>query len=233
MGLLGTYHLNNRKLPLHIFGPKGLDEIITIQLKYSATVLKFPLIFHLTVPKGKIRILEIEDLEVYSFPLKHRIPCTGFSFEEKSPRIRLNKELIAQHHPDIKAIHTLQKGLDVKDEFDNVVFKASDFCEIKPPRKYTYCSDTSYDLSLVDYIKGADLLYHESTFMEAEKARAIQTRHSTTKQAAAVAEAAKVKRLLLGHYSGRYPDLNPLLDEARQIFKNSILSEEGLTYNIK
>lgn len=233
MGLINTYHLNNRKLPLHIYGPKGLDDIITIQLKYSASILNFPLIFHLTIPQGKIKLAEIRDLVIYSFPLQHRIPCTGFSFEEKNPRIHLNKEMMAKHLPEVAAIHILQKGRDVKDNSGNVLLKSSEFCEITPPRKYSYCSDTAFDLDLVPFIKGADLLYHESTFMEAEKKRAKLTKHSTAKEAALIAKAANVKNLLLGHYSSRYANLDLLLNEARETFEPSLLSEEGTTYTIK
>ncbi|SHN29727.1 ribonuclease Z [Cyclobacterium lianum] len=233
MGLIGTYHLNNRKNPLHVFGPRGLDEIITIQLKYSGTILKFPIVFHPTIPTEKDMLLELGDLEVWSFPLKHRIPCTGFSFQEKTGRVKLNKELIVKNKPGLEAIRTLLKGQDVRDMRGQVIFRADDYCEIKPPRKYAFCSDTVYDPELAEYVREADILYHEATFMEAEKERAKVTRHSTTREAASIALAAKAKNLLLGHYSVRYADLSPLLEEARATFPNSFLSEEGTTYHIK
>tara|TARA_R110001592_G_scaffold362545_1_gene676944 strand:- start:225784 stop:226698 length:915 start_codon:yes stop_codon:yes gene_type:complete len=233
MGLINTYNLNKRKLPLHIYGPKGLDDIITIQLKYSGSILNFPLLFHLTIPQGKIQLAEIRELAIYSFPLQHRIPCTGFSFEEKHARIHLNKEMIAKHQPAVADIHLLQKGQDVEDNDGNVLLKASEFCEKTPPRKYSYCSDTAFDLNLVPHIIGSDLLYHESTFMEAEKKRAKITKHSTSKEAALIAKAANVKKLLLGHYSSRYAKLDLLLNEARATFGPSLLSEEGVTYTIK
>ncbi|MDN3688466.1 ribonuclease Z [Cyclobacterium jeungdonense] len=232
MGLLGTYHLNNRKNPLHLYGPKGLDEIITVQLKYSGTLLKFPLVFHLVSVTEKTRLLDLEDLEIHAFPLKHRIPCTGFSFEEKTGRVKLRKELIRQQKPGLEAIRTLLKAKDVRDMTGKVIYKAADFCQIKAPRKYAFCSDTAFDPSLTRFIQGVDLLYHETTFMEAEKERAKQTRHSTTKEAAEIANLAAVKKLLLGHYSVRYSDLQPLLLEAREVFPNSFLSEEGSIYPI-
>ncbi|WP_375583608.1 ribonuclease Z [Cyclobacterium xiamenense] len=232
MGLIGTYHLNNRKEALHVYGPKGLDDIITVQLKYSGTLLKFPLVFHSVSVREKTRLLELDDLEVHAFPLQHRIPCTGFSFEEKNGRVRLRKEPIRQHQPDLEAIHTLLKAKDVRDRTGRVLYRASDFCQITPPRKYAFCSDTVYDPGIIPYIHGADLLYHESTFMEAEKDRAKQTKHSTGKEAAEIAKEAAVKRLLLGHYSVRYSNLQPLLEEAREVFPNSFLSEEGSIYRI-
>ena len=233
MGLINIYSLNNRKLPLHLYGPKGLDEIITIQLKYAATTLNFPLIFHPTIPQGKIKLVEIRDLTVYSFPLEHRLPCTGFSFEEKKPRVHLNKEMMIKHRPEIEAIHTLQSGQDVIDKTGNVLYKAADFCDSKPPRKYSYCSDTAFNLDLIPHIKGSDFVYHESTFMEAEKKRAKVTKHSTAKEAAFIAKEAGAQRLLLGHYSSRYSKLDSLLKEAQEIFEASTLSEEGVTYPIK
>jgi ribonuclease Z len=232
MGLIGTYHLNNRKQALHVYGPKGLDEIITVQLKYSGTLLKFPLIFHTVSVVEKTQLLELDDLEVYAFPLQHRIPCTGFSFEEKNGRVKLRKELVRQQKPGLEAIRTLLKAKDVRDMTGRVLYRAADFCQLTPPRKYAFCSDTVYDPGIVPYIRGVDILYHESTFMEAEKDRAKQTRHSTSREAAEIARAASVKRLLLGHYSVRYNDLQPLLAEAQAVFPNSLLSEEGTTYPI-
>ncbi|WP_317192355.1 ribonuclease Z [Cyclobacterium marinum] len=233
MGLINTYSLNNRKLPLHLYGPKGLDEIITIQLKYSASTLNFPLIFHPTVPQGKNKLVEIRDLTIYSFPLEHRIPCTGFSFEEKKQRVHLNKEMMAKFRPEVEEIHTLQAGKDVMDKTGNVLYKADDFCEVSSPRKYSYCSDTVFNLDLIPHIKGSDFLYHESTFMEDEKKRAKVTKHSTAKEAAIIAKEAEVKQLLLGHYSSRYSKLDLLLKEAKEIFDESTLSVEGCTYSIK
>lgn len=233
MGLINNYSLNNRKKPLHLYGPKGLDEIITIQLKYSASTLNFPLIFHPTVPQGKVKLAEIRDLTIFSFPLEHRIPCTGFSFEEKIERVHLNKEMMVKYKPEVSAIHTLQTGKDVLDKTGKVLYHADDFCDFSPPRKYSYCSDTAFNLDLVPHIKESDLLYHESTFMEDEKKRAKITKHSTAKEAALIAKEANVKQLLLGHYSSRYSKLDLLLKEAKEIFEGSTLSVEGNTYAIK
>jgi ribonuclease Z len=114
-----------------------------------------------------------------------------------------------------------------------IIYKKDDFNMIKPPRKYAYCSDTKFDKEIVSHIANADLLYHESTFMEAERERATLTSHSTTTDAATIGKMAQVKQLLLGHYSVRYFDLNPLLEEAKKTFEPSMLSEEGKTYEIR
>ncbi|MFC4874604.1 ribonuclease Z [Negadavirga shengliensis] len=233
MGLISTFHLNNRERELRIYGPKGLDEIITVHLRYSQTRLKFPLTFHPVTHDGKNSLLDLGDMEVYSFPLQHRIPCTGFLFAEKGRPVKLIKEKIIAYKPGLEAIKTLLKGKDVRNLKGEIIYKAEDFCRFLPNRSYAYCSDTIYDPKLIPYIKNVDLLYHEATFMAAERDRAIQTGHSTTEEAADIARTANVKRLLLGHYSVRYSDLQTLLEEARNIFAPSFLSEEGMSYIIR
>lgn len=234
MGLISTFHLNNRSRPLHIFGPRGLDEIITIQLRYSNTFLKFPLYFKETSQIGKNLLMELENIRIFSFPLKHRIACTGFLFEEKIRPRKLIKEKIVESKLSIASIHQLLQGKDVYDASGMVRYSQDEFCHPpKAPRKYAFCSDTNFDLGLVPYIFGADLLYHEATFMEAEAHRAISTMHSTARQAGSIAREAGIKELLIGHYSGRYIDLQPLLLEAKDVFENTKLSEEGETYTIQ
>lgn len=234
MGLISTFHLNNRTRPLHIYGPKGLDEIIIIQLKYAATFLKFPLFFKETSQDGKNLLLELENISVFSFPLKHRIACTGFSFEEKIRPRKLIKEKIVEEKLDIGSIHQLLQGKDVYGDSGQIRYTQKEFCHPPlAPRKYAYCSDTTFDLELIPYVYGADLLYHEATFMEMEAHRALSTMHSTARQAAIIAEKANSKVLLVGHYSGRYIDLDPLLTEAREVFENTLLSVEGESYIIQ
>jgi ribonuclease Z len=234
MGLISTFHLNNRIRPLHIYGPNGLDEIITIQLRYSRTFLKFPLYFKETSQEGKKLVLELENIRIYSFPLKHRIACTGFSFEEKIRPRKLIKEKIVEAKLNISSIHQLLQGKNVYDDSGKLLYSQKEFCHSPiPPRKYVFCSDTIYDMELIPFIAGADLLYHEATFMEMEAHRALSTMHSTARQAASIAREAGIKELLIGHYSGRYIDLYPLLLEAREVFDNTQLSEEGETYTIQ
>ncbi|HSI75755.1 MAG TPA: ribonuclease Z [Lunatimonas sp.] len=234
MGLISTFHLNNRSRPLHIYGPRGLDEIITTQLRCSHTFLKFPLYFKETSQDGKNLLLELENVRVFSFPLKHRIACTGFSFEEKMRPRKLIKEKIVEAKLNITSIHQLLQGRDVYDDSGKVRYSQEEFCHSPiAPRRYAFCSDTIFDMDLIPYISGADLLYHEATFMETEADRAISTMHSTARQAGRIAREADIKELLIGHYSGRYIDLQPLLLEARDEFENTKLSEEGETYTIQ
>lgn len=231
MGLISTMHLSWREKPLTIFGPRGLDEIITVHLKHSNLKLHFPIRFVPTNPDGKNLLLEEKYVKVFSFPLKHRIPCTGFSFEEK-PRLRnMVKEKVLDAKPGIDAILTLRTGKDFLDENGNVIYRAEEYTHPPAPlRKYAFCSDTVYDETIVSYIPDTTVLYHEATFMNIDETRARETCHSTAAQAAAIARSAQVKKLLLGHFSTRYSDLEPLLLEARSVFPESYIGEEGQTY---
>lgn len=234
MGLISSFHLNKRKTLLTIFGPNGLDEIITVQLKHSNTRLNFPLRFVPTDPANKQLILEEKNFRVFSIPLKHRLPCTGFLIQEKPRLLNLIKEKLQQTKLSIEAINSLRQGKDVLDKEGKVRFAVKEFTHPpKVPRAYAYCSDTAFDPGLIPLIQGADMLYHESTFGNDEEERAAETLHSTAAQAAIIAKRANVGKLLLGHYSSRYIDLAPLLEEARNEFQSSFLSEEGVTYKIE
>ncbi|MBC7922318.1 MAG: ribonuclease Z [Ferruginibacter sp.] len=227
MGLISTMHLYQRTEDLHLYGPVGLSEILTAQLKYSDTRLSYPLHFREVDTEARQLIFENEILTVETIPLRHRIRCAGFLFREKPKKRRLRKEVLPA---DISLAHiaALKKGLDVKDAQGNVVMENEAYT--LPPRKsrsYAYCSDTRYHEELVAQIRNVDLLYHESTFLDEEAGRASETFHSTARQAAAIARMAGVERLLLGHYSSRYKDLNPFLEEARCVFEASVLSVEG------
>ncbi|WP_373522641.1 ribonuclease Z [Aquiflexum sp.] len=233
MGLISSFHLVKRERLLTIFGPQGLDEIITVQLKHSKSNLGFPLRFISTQIKSEELILEEKNFRVHTFPLKHRVPCTGFLIEEKQGLKNLVKEKLQQNNLSIDAINTLRSGKDYLDADGKVIFAVSEFThEHKPVRKYAYCSDTIYDLGLPRIIKEVNLLYHESTFDDLEEERAGSTFHSTARQAAKIAKSAGAKKLLLGHYSSRYKDLSILLEQAKEEFNESYLSEEGMTYPI-
>jgi len=234
MGLISSFHLNKRSRLLTIFGPNGLDEIITVQLKHSNTRLNFPLRFVPTKPEAKHLILEEKNFRVFSFPLKHRLPCTGFLVQEKPGLLNLIKEKLQETRVPIEAINSLRAGKDVLDEEGNVRFAVKDYTHPpKAPRSYAFCSDTVFDPELVPYIKGVNLLYHEATFGKDETQRAADTLHSTAEQAGQIASMAHVGKLLLGHFSTRYLHLDPILEEARTVFPESYLSEEGVTYAVE
>ena len=227
MGLLSSMHLQGRTQPLKLFGPKGLAEIITIQLKYSDTVFNYPVEFIEVDTSTHQKVHEDKWVSVYSIPLNHRIPCSGFLFEEKPRKRRIIKEKLPADFSLIN-INRLKDGEDILDTEGNVLYKNDEMT--LPPRKsyrYAFCSDTKYDESIIPYIQGVDLLYHESTFMEDQLERAANTYHSTARQAATIAKKAKVDRLLLGHFSTRYKEIAPILEEALTVFDKSELAIEG------
>ncbi|MCH7408484.1 ribonuclease Z [Belliella sp. DSM 111904] len=233
MGLITTFHLHRRTKLLTIFGPKGLDEIITIQLKYSNTKLNYPIRFVATEPDKKTLILEERNFRVHSFPLKHRIPCTGFLIQEKQGLLNMNKPKLLEKKISVEAINTLRKGKDYVNE-NGETYLVSEFTLPPPPlRSYAFCSDTIFDpIDLTAYIKGVTTIYHESTFGDEECERAEDTFHSTARQAGLIAAAVQAKKLILGHFSTRYLSLTPLLEQAQVSFSNSIIGEEGVTYPI-
>tara|TARA_B110000858_G_C17767981_1_gene458014 strand:+ start:724 stop:1641 length:918 start_codon:yes stop_codon:yes gene_type:complete len=232
IGLLSTMHLYGRKHPLSLIGPPGLSEIITIQLKHSRTVFNFPI--ELTEWKEDVQelLIDLPKLTIKSIPMKHSIPCAGFLFEEKPNLRRLNKTHLNETlNPS--EIKQLKAGIDVIHEDSSIKYLNQKFT--LPPRKhhsYAFCSDTKYHKDLVKWIKGVDLLYHEATFMEDMKERASLTYHTTAAQAGQMATAAEVGKLIVGHFSTRYKDLNPLLKEVQAEFENAHLALEGCIFEL-
>ncbi len=232
MGVLSSYNLSKRTKPLTIYGPQGLDEIITTQFRWSNIRLTYPLSFVETKADGFHLLLDHPRFKVYSFPLTHRIPTTGFLIQEKEGLRSLVKEKLQEKKIPLAAIQSLRKGQAYTDSTGDV-FSLEEFTHPLPPlRSYAFCSDTRFEPSLAQYLDQPTLLYHESTFMETEAARATLTFHSTAKQAAEIATLVKAKSLILGHFSSRYVDLNPMLQEAQEVFPEAMLSEEGQTYTI-
>lgn len=233
MGLLFTMHLQRRVNDLHIYSHRGLDEIITTQLRYSRSALYFKVIFHRLEKGVREIIFEDDALTVETIPLSHKIRCSGFLFKEKIKPRRIDKTRLPEGLL-LQQIVNLKKGEDVRDGSGNILYK-NDALTLSPrkSRSYAYCSDTAFEKSFVDQIKNVDVLYHEATFIEDEESKARETKHSTAKQAATVAQLAEVSTLLLGHFSARYKDLAPILEEAKSIFPNSKLALEGEEFTIQ
>jgi len=226
MGLLSTMNLYGRNKPLYLYGPQGLMEILTMQLKYSQTFLRYKVHFREIDASMPELIFEGKNIIITTIPLRHRIKCAGFLFREKEKPKRLDKEKIQDIPLEKRA--ALKAGEDVR--INGRVIKNEEVTlEPKKPRSFAYCSDTIYDEGIVSQIKNVDLLYHEATFLSDKSERAKLTFHSTAAQAAIIARNAQVEELLIGHYSTRYKDLNPLLKEARDIFPNTKLAIEGET----
>ena len=232
MGFIFTMHLLKRTHDLHIYGQKGLKEIILTQLKYSDSRLNYVIVFHELNTKKETVIFEDPKITVSSFPLDHRIPCCGFLFREKKKPFRINKETLPINIP-LKAIAALKQGYDYHDDNTGILYKQKELT--LPPKKarsYAYCSDTKYNERIIPIIKGVDLLYHETTFLKGKEEWANLTFHSTTEEAGNMAKKAGVCMLISGHYSARYKDLTPFLNEVKSIFPNTELSIEGNTIEV-
>ena len=232
MGLIFTMHLMRRPHDLHIYGQRGLQEIITLQLKYSDSRLNYKIVFHELDPNSPQVIFEDDQVSVTSFPLNHRIPCCGFLFKEQPKPFRLNKEKLPATI-SLQAIAQLKQGRDATDEQSGQTYLASELT--LPPRKslaYAFCSDTCYDESLTELLKEVDLLYHEATFLKEKLPWAKQTFHSTTHEAGTIAKLCGAQKLLIGHYSARYKDLTPFLEETREVFPNTELALEGECHEV-
>lgn len=231
-GLLSSMHLLGRTEPLDLYADEGLHEILDINNKHSHSVLKYPVHFHPLNFSEPQLIFEDEKLKVTTLILKHSIQCCGFLFEEKNRPRKLIKEKIEQLQIPIASLEALKQGDDYSTPEGTLVSNSELTTDPLPARKYAYCSDTIYNKDMLPQLQNANLVYHESTFMEDMRARADQTMHSTAKDAANMAKDAGAKRLLLGHFSARYKDLNPLLEEARSIFPHAYLAQEGEKYYV-
>ncbi len=233
VGLLSTMHLFGREKELNIYGPSAIKEIIDIQLTHSQTELNYKInYFYTDVEDGDV-LFEDSHLSVIKFPLNHRIFCTGFLFREKPKKPRIIKEKIPENF-SMANLGKLKKGEDIFDEQGNLLYRNEELTRPpKKPRSYAYCSDTRYDERILEYIREVDLLYHEATFTRDMEARAFNTFHSTAEQAAHMARKANAGKLLLGHYSVRYRELDPLLEEARKVFPESYLAIEGTFVDIE
>ena len=229
-GLIASMNLLGRKNDLMIYAPKELEEIIQIIHRFSDSHLNFKLIFVQTQNKVKQKLWEDDKIEVYSIPLQHRIETTGFLFKEKLGPRSIDKYKLEKLDVSYAEIHKLKQGFDAIDNKGQIIPNA--ILTLDPPlaRSYAFCSDTRFFESLANDIKDVNLLYHESTFLEDKKERAKQTFHSTAFQAAQMAILSGAKRLILGHFSARYDDLNLFLEEALPAFKDTELAKEGTIF---
>ncbi len=230
-GLIFSMHLQGRESDLHVYSFKGLDEILLAQFKHSKSVIRFRIVFH-TLTDRIETIFEDEVLTVDTIPLDHKIKTSGFLFREKRKSYRIDKSRLKQEM-HLQHIVQLKKGEDVLDEAGSVLYHYADYTlPPKPSLSYAYCSDTQPSETVIDQVRGVDLLYHEATFLEDEKEKARQTKHSTAAEAADIGMRANVNKLLLGHFSARYKALMPILEEAIKIFPRTSLAIEGETFEL-
>lgn len=233
IGLISTFGILNREKELHIYGPKGIKEVINLQLKYSKSYVKYDLIFHELNSKESEIIFEDEKVQIRTIPLHHRVYTNGFFFKEKEKPRKLNKPSIKKFQEiEICDYNNLKAGKDFKLSSNEIIKNSLLTLEPEDSKSYAYCSDTSYKPDIIEIIKESDLLYHEATFLADKEDLAKKTRHSTAEQAALIAKKANVKKLILGHYSSRYKDISLFKKEAEEIFKDVILAESGKVISI-
>jgi len=232
-GLLTSFSLNNRKKALTIYSPAGLQEMIEAIFKYSHSHLSYELNFVVVPTDKSIQVFENKDITVKTIPLNHRIPATGYLFEEKEKMRNIRPEKIKEYNIHYSKINDIKRGGDFITEDGKVISHEELTCAPAPPCSFAFCSDTTYQESIVPIIKGVDLLYHETTYMDDARESAAKYGHSTAKEAATIAKMAGVGKLICGHYSSRYPKLEALEAEAKEVFKNSELGLEGRIFKIR
>ncbi len=233
VGLMSTMHLQGRTSELHVYCPEPLKEIVDIQLKYSETNLRYPIHYHFLNHAEPGIIYSDEGMEVKTIKLNHRIPCSGFIFSEKMAQRKLKKDQLNKFNIPVASYFDLKNGKDYISPEGKVIPNAELTLEPKAPRSYAFCSDTLYEENTILAVKNVNLLYHEATFLSDKTARAFETFHSTAAQAATVAKKANAKRLIIGHFSARYKNLYPLLEEARAVFPETLLAIEGDSFKVE
>jgi ribonuclease Z len=227
IGLISTFMLLNRENDLHIYGPVGIKEIILLQLRASGSYTGYNLFFHELVSLESEVIYEDDTVVVKTIPLNHRIYTNGFLFQEKVGKRHLNSEAVAKYKIEKVYFDKIKSGGSVTLDSGEVI--GNNLLSLPPdaPKSYAFCSDTLYDESIIPYIKGVDVLYHEATFLESEAHFTQKTKHATAKEAAQIAKLANVKQLILGHYSTRYGSIELFKTEAQTIFENVLLADDG------
>lgn len=229
-GLVATFRLLGRESELHIYGPKGIKEAITLFLKLGDSWTDFPLVFHELESSTSQKIFEDDKIIVTTIPLKHRIYTNGFLFTEKPGMLKLNIEAAKEANVHVAYYNKLKQGEDVENEDGVLIDHKKVTFPPEPTQQYAYCSDTAYSEAIVPIIKGVDVLYHESTFLEEHVHFTEKTKHVTAKQAASIAKLAGVKQLILGHYSTRYKDIGKFKEEALTVFPNVLLGDDGKVF---
>ena len=232
IGLISTFMLLNRKNDLHVYGPKGIKEIILLQLKFSGSYTGYNLYFHELESTVSETIFENDKVCVKTIPLNHRVYTNGYLFEEKSIERKLNIEKVEEYKIDKLYFRKIKYGGDITLENGKVIPNGELTFNPNPSKTYAFCSDTKYDESIIPIIKEVDYLYHESTFLENEIELAEKTKHCTAIQAATIAKFAAVKNLILGHYSTRYGNIDLFKREAETVFQNVHLADDGKEFEI-
>lgn len=232
LGLVSTLNLLGRTAELHIHSPQGLEALMTPMLDFFNRQMTYKVLFHEFDTKEQAVIYEDRSLTVTTIPLRHRMPCCGFLFAEKQRPNHILRDMIDFYQVPVYELNRIKNGADYVTPEGEVIANARLTRPSAPPRRYAYCSDTIFLPSIVEQIKGVDLLFHEATFADEDAPRAKETYHTTAAQAAEIARAAGVKNLLIGHFSARYEDESVLLKEASAVFPNTRLAKETLCISV-
>lgn len=231
-GLLSTLSMLGRKTPLNIYANGKLKDILESHFAFFNETISYPIIYNQLDAKTSQQIYDDGKLEVHTIPLKHRIPCVGFIFKEKQKERNIKKFAIEEYGLGIKDILNIKKGADFTTESGKVISNEQLTTAPPTPLSYAYCTDTKASESILPFIKNVDVLYHEATFLDEDQKLAKATYHSTAKQAAQLASKANVKGLVIGHLSQRYKHEKRFVEEASEVFANTIMAADGLTIDL-
>jgi ribonuclease Z len=232
IGLISTFNLLNRNNDLTVYGPKGIQEIIKLQLKLSNSWPQYELHFvELTSTESEI-VFEDDKVIVKTIPLKHRVYTNGFLFQEKIKERKLNVNAVQNYEIETCYFQNIKSGKDITLEDGRVISNSELTFDPEAPKSYAFGSDTMYNESIIPIIENVDVLYHETTFLESEVELAKKTMHSTAKEAARIALQANCKQLILGHYSTRYESIKLFKEEAQTIFENTLLGDDGKVFEL-
>lgn len=232
IGFISTLNLLGIKNDIHIYAPSELRELIQPQLQFLKGEMGFKVIFHPLNFKRPQKIYADKKVEVFSFPVKHTISACGFLFKEIQKQANIKKECIAQYNIPIAQIKEIKAGADFVTAAGEIIPNANLTIPPPKPHSYAFSTDTIFRPSNAKIFQNVDLLYHEATFLDDMKDWARKTGHSTAAEAAKMAQLANAKKLIIGHFSSRYKDITPLVEEARTIFENTEAAEDGNSYNI-
>ena len=231
-GMLSTFGMTGRTAPLQVYAPKEFEEYFNLSMELFCKGLGYTVTFRPIETTETAVIYEDKSLTVETIPLEHRIPCCGFLFREKPTAPHIRRDMIDYYNIPISQISNIKAGADWTTADGETIPNSRLTTPADKPRSYAYCSDTAYRPALIPLLQGVDLLYHEATFPRERAARAAETGHSTAEQAAEIARASGVGRLLIGHYSARYSDATPLLEEARALFPETTAADELMTLEV-
>lgn len=232
VGLISSFRLLGRETELHIYGPKGIKEAITLQLKLGNSWTNYPLLFHELENDRPELIFEDEKVSVHTIPLDHRVYTNGFLFREKEGERKLNIEAVKKAKINMSYYQKIKQGYDIENEEGELIKNKKITFDPTPSRSYAFCSDTAYFPRIIDQIRKVTWLYHEATFLESHEHLCERTKHSTASHAARIAKEANVGTLILGHYSTRYPSIELFRNEALKVFDQVKLADEGKVFQI-